>query len=254
MNFNDYIEYTNLKSPKTKELRGFIKVANESNYYGVCIQSSDIGIAKKYANKDLKIITVGGFPSIRSFKTFKDNSKDKRLPLYLGLYSRNEIDKIKRVIDEGIVDEIDLVFPIYWYTRGHFMKIHKLFKGLKERYKKPIKVIVELGTVFNNYMALYEIISLLKDSNIDYFKTNTGLLSQSFENLYKSIYKTQEIMKDCNIVMPIKASGGIRTEEEAKSLIVNLNVKRIGTSSNLKFNTIKGEIQNEESTRDSSRN
>jgi len=245
MNLNQHIEYTNLKSPSRKELKEFIETANKNKYYGVCLDRSCLGIAKKYASEDLKIITVGGFPPMRMFHHFKVAKNRKRIPVYLGLYDTKEVDSIKRVIDEGIADEIDLVFPIYWYSKGSFMKIYKLFKSLKERYKRPMKVIVELGTVFNKYIALYEIISLLKDSNIDFFKTNTGLLSQDFKTLVQSINATQQIMKENNLILPIKASGGIRTEQQSK-LLISLGVKRIGTSSKLNFNVIQGKVSNEQ--------
>jgi len=234
MNLNKHIEYTNLKSPSRKEIKAFVETANKNKYYGVCLHDACLSLAKKYASEDLKIITVGGFPPLRMYSKFKEARLRRRMPLYLGLYDKHEINSIKSVIDAGIADEIDLVFPIYWYTQGKFMKIHKLLKGLKERYKKPMKVIVELGTVFNKYIALYEVIALLKDSNIDFFKTNTGLLSQDFNHLSQAIKQTQTIMQENNLILPIKASGGIRTEQHTK-LLVGMGVKRIGTSSELNF-------------------
>ena len=42
------------------------------------------------------------------------------------------------------------------------------------------------------------------------------------------------IMQDSDIILPIKASGGIRTEKQAK-LLIGMGVNRIGTSSNLNF-------------------
>jgi len=234
MKLNKHIEYTNLKSPSRKDIKDFIETANENKYHGVCLHRSCLSVAKKYADKDLKIITVGGFSPISSYYKFKQASLKQRMPLYLGLYNSEEVDNIKRVIDEGIADEIDLVFPIYWYTQGNLLKIHKLFKGLKERYKKPMKVIVELGTVFKKRVALYEVISLLKESNIDFFKTNTGLIPQDFDSLVKALRQTQMIMQDSDIILPIKASGGIRTEKQAK-LLIGMGVNRIGTSSNLNF-------------------
>jgi deoxyribose-phosphate aldolase len=79
-------------------------------------------------------------------------------------------------------------------------------------------------------VALYEVIDLLRQSGVDYFKTNTGLIKQDFDKLLASILFTQMLMKDMDIPMDIKASGGIRTEKQVKKLI-QLGVKRIGTSS-----------------------
>lgn len=232
--YSKYIEYTNLKSPSSKEIKKFVQTANEENYLGVCLQPGDLGVAAKYSNPDLKLITVAGFPPIHTFKYFADG-KNRRIQLALGLYGPKEIDDIKGIIDSGLADELDLVFPVYWYIQGQFVRIHKFLKGVKTRYKRPVKVICELGTIFTKTVSLYEIVDLLRQSGVDYFKTNTGLIKQDFDRLLSSILYTQMLMKDMNIPMEIKASGGIRTEKQVKKLI-QLGVKRIGTSAIQKDN------------------
>ena len=224
-----YIEYTNLKSPNSKQIKKIVQIANERNYLGVCLQPGDLGIAVKYKRPKLKLITVAGFPPIHSFNLFSDN-RNKRLHFVLGFYRKKDIEEINTIIDNGIADELDLVFPMYWYVRGKFTRIYKFFSGIKKRYRKPVKVIVELGTILNREVVLYEVIDLLKQSGVDYLKTNTGLIKQSFKNLYTSIFHAKLLMRDMNIQIPIKASGGIRTEEEVQKLI-QIGVHRIGTSS-----------------------
>lgn len=233
--YSKYIELTNLKSPNSKEIRKFVETANQKGYFGVCLQPGDLPVAAKYRNPDLKLITVMGFPPIHTFKYFADG-KNKRIQLALGLYKEEDIDSIKSLIDSGLADELDLVFPIYWYMRGQFTRIHKFLKGIKDRYQRPVKVICELGTIFNKTVPLYEIIDLLKQSGVDYFKTNTGLIKQDFDKgLLPAILYTQMMMNDMGVTMDIKASGGIRTEKQIKTLI-QLGVKRIGTSAIQKDN------------------
>jgi deoxyribose-phosphate aldolase len=225
-----YVEYTNLKSMKSKDIEKFVQTANNKGYVGVCLQPGDLAVAKKVRRPDLKLVTVVGFPPIHTFSLFKDPTK-RNLQLALGLYRKSDIEDIRWLIETDLSDELDVVFPIYWYVTGQFVRIHKFLKGIKDQYKKPVKVITELGTIFNKGIPLYEILDLLKQSGVDYFKTNTGLIPQKDANSLKlAIVHLKMLMADMDIEMPIKASGGIRSLEQAVEL-VNMGVQRIGTSS-----------------------
>lgn len=229
-NVNSYIEYTNLKSPKTKEIRKLVETANEKGYKGVCLQPGDLSVANKYKSKDLKIVTVAGFPPIQTFHLFKSNTENHHLKLALGFYNKEQLDTIKYLCDTNTSDELDVVFPLYWYMTGKLVRIHKFLKGIKERYQRPVKVIIELGTIFNDRVALYEIMDILQQANIDYLKTNTGLIKQDFKKLYSTLLYLKVLMKDLDKELPIKASGGIRTKEEVLKLI-KCGICRVGTSS-----------------------
>jgi len=231
MDYSKHIELTNLKSPSSKEIRAFVETANAKGYLGVCLQSSDLGVAAKYKRPDLKLITVKGFPPIQSFSLFSKPKQDPRLQLYLGLYNSKELADIERLINSGLADELDLVFPMLWYAQGKFTKIYKFLSSIKKRYERPVKVICELGTIFQNRVNVYEIYSLLVDSGVDYFKTNTGLLKQDFNSLVVHLQHLQILQADMGLPkLKLKASGGIRTEEQVKFLI-NMGIDRIGTSS-----------------------
>lgn len=218
------IELTNLHSPNSKEIQAFVEKASREKYFGVCMQYSDIGVATKYKSPDLKFITVAGFPPISSWNLFK-TKKDPRLNLYLGLYNCKELNKIKAIIDDPRVDELDIVFPIYWYAKGNLARIYHFFKGIKQQFKKPVKVITELGTIFKNRINLFEIADLIEQSGVDFFKTNTGLIPGDFNIMVAGI---QEV-KDLKPNMRFKASGGIRTLSQVQFL-QSLGVERIGTS------------------------
>ena len=175
--FRNIIEYTNLRSPSKNEIQTFVERANFENYYGVCMDYSSIGIAAKYRKPGLKLITVAGFPPIRYWALFKNmKPNDYRLQFQLGLYTRSRIDDVKRIIDDPNVDELDVVFPMFWYATGHINRIYHFLKGVKDRFKKPVKVITELGTMFKNLINLFEIADLIEQSGCDFFKTNTGLI------------------------------------------------------------------------------
>lgn len=238
MDYNKFIEYTNLKSPNSNTIENMVKTADIHNYNSICIQPSDLLVANKARkkcskNKELKLVTVAGFPPIRSFRLYENETKE--LQLYLGYYNSKTIKTIDNIISCGLSDELDLVFPIYWFATGKLAKIKCFLTAVKKRYKKPVKVICELGTIFNNNTALYEIYSILVDSGVDYFKTNTGLLKQDFDSLVLAIQRLNIMVNDFGLSkLKLKASGGVRTEEQVKKLI-DIGVDKVGTSSKLNF-------------------
>lgn len=231
MDYSKKIEYTDLKSPSTKEIKKFVETANQKGYYGVCLQAGDLPVAAKCRRPDLKLITVAGFPPLHSFQAFAQPNHDPRLHLGLGLYNSKDVRDIASLIDSGLADELDLVFPMFWYATGQFSKIYRFFSAVKKRYNRPLKVICELGTLFKNRINMYEIYCLLADSGVDYFKTNTGLIKQDFKDLVVHFQHLKLLVADMDLPkLKYKVSGGIRTEEQVKFLI-KLGVDRIGTSS-----------------------
>lgn len=216
------IEYTNLKSPHSKDIKAMVEKANNEKYYGVCLLPSDLGIANKYRSPELKLITVAGFPPIRAYSMITDDPR--RFALALGYYKVEEVEKIKEIANEELADELDIIFPMFWYFKGYLLRITKFLTNIKKEYKKPLKVIIELGTIFRDEKMLWEISNILQDSGIDYLKSNTGLIKQDYPTLLKYAKEILHITK-----LPTKMSGGIRYESEVKELL-SLGVKRIGTS------------------------
>lgn len=217
------IELTNLKSPKSKEIKEFVETAIVKGFYGVCLLSGDLLVASKYKTDSLKLITVAGFPAIHMYPLIKD----KRYSLLLGWYTRAEISKIKDIILQDTADELDIIFPFYWYAKGNLKRIEWFIRGVKKRFKKPVKVIIELGTLIRSEEEIKKVCDLLKKCNIDFVKTNSGLIPQpSTIALPVSLRLLKKHTK-----YPIKASGGIRTLEDVKALIDEFGVARIGTSS-----------------------
>ena len=226
------IELTNIKGLTSRETMLFVGKAILEGYGAVCIPSGNLAVAAKARmTQDLKLVTVAGFPPVFSYPIFKTANKNPQLDLALGLYTHAEIAKIQGIIDGGLADELDLVFPMFWYTRGKLLTITKFLTGIKKRYNRPLKVICELGTIFKNQINLWEIYQILSDSGVDYFKTNTGLLPQDFESLKANLVLLQMMVADTSSPkLKLKASGGIRTEAQVNQLIA-MGVDRIGTSS-----------------------
>jgi len=245
MSYADKIELTNLKSPSAKEIELFVGKANALGYAGVCLQPGTLSIAAKVRRPDLKLITVAGFPPIAMFPMLMNPQFSRALAIHLGKYNVQEVENIKRIIDTGLADELDLVFPIQWYATGKIKKIYRFLSGVKKRFKKPVKVIGELGTLIKSRINLYEVYCLIADSGADYYKTNTGLLVQDFNTLTVSYQHLQLLISDMGLPrLKMKASGGIRTEEQINALL-KLGVDRIGTSSITPTAVVEGGQKNE---------
>lgn len=232
---NKYIEYTYLKYLTSKEIKKFVKTANKNNYYGVCMPQGNSYLVKQYLSKDQKSITIAGFPHYTWWERIQ---KETKLQVALGMYHKQAQEKLKDIINNPSIDELDIIFPIEWYTQNKLLRITKFLSGVKKRFNQPVKVIIELGTIFTEEKHLFTICKVLKDSGIDFIKTNSGILKQDFFNLYKSIQK----LKDYTL-LPIKASGGIKTKEQINQL-VNLGVKRIGTSAEIDYTEEEGNEKN----------
>jgi deoxyribose-phosphate aldolase len=216
------IEFTNLKSPHSKEIKTMVEKANAEKYYGVCLLPGDLGVANKYRSPELKLITVAGFPPISAYSLILNNPR--KFALALGYYRRENIEKIKEITNEGLADELDIIFPLFWYFKGYLLRITKFLTNIKKEYKRPLKVIIELGTIFRDEKMLWEISNILQDSGVDYLKSNSGLIKQDYRELLKHTREIINITK-----LPTKISGGIRYESEVIELL-SLGVKRIGTS------------------------
>jgi deoxyribose-phosphate aldolase len=217
------VELTNLNNPKSKVIAQLTKEAISKGYYGVCVLANCIGIAdrvRKSSNADIKIITVAGFPPVRAYGKMANPTYQ----LVLGHYTKKELALVKDICNNPNVDELDLVFPMFLYYRGRKKRIEWLLRGIKQRFNKPVKVIIELGTIFKKEENLKEICAILKRAGVDIVKTNTGLIKQDFEDLADHL---QTLIKCTRL--PIKASGGIRTVKQAEVLSA-LGVARIGTS------------------------
>jgi deoxyribose-phosphate aldolase len=207
MNLASYIEHTNL-SP-TLTIGAIDKLVDEArayNFIGVCVPPFWVKRAQREIGKDkILLVTVAGFP--------------------LG-YSMTEtkLDEIKRAIDNG-ADEIDVVWNVSSFKTGIPLTKIELAKcsKLAHDHQKLLKVIVE--TAYLSDSELEKACKLCADAGADFVKTSTGFAPSGAteENIV--------LMKRClPATVGIKASGGIKSREQALTLI-NAGASRIGTSS-----------------------
>lgn len=209
MDLASFIEHTNL-SPTlvVNDIDRLVAEAIQHHFYGICVPPFWVKRAKREIGQhNIKLITVAGFP--------------------LG-YSMTEtkLDEIHRAIDNG-ADEIDVVINITAlktdlpWTKIEIAKCSKLVHD----FQKILKVIIETA-----YLSDLEIETTSKrcaDAGADFIKTSTGFAPSGARADHIRIMKK---------VLPpsvgIKASGGIKTFDQAKQMI-DAGATRIGTSSGI---------------------
>src|SRR5579859_8175937 len=211
MDIASYIEHTNLSPTMTiKDIDQLVAEARQFHFLGICVPPFWVERARREIGDDqILLVSVAGFP--------------------LG-YSMTEtkLDEIRRAIDNG-VDEVDLVWNISSFKTGipwTKIEIAKCSR-LVHDHQKILKVIIETA-----YLSDEEIVNASKlcaDAGVDFVKTSTGFASSGAK---------EEHVRLMSSVLPasvgIKASGGIKTREQALGLI-RAGATRIGTSSGIKI-------------------
>jgi deoxyribose-phosphate aldolase len=140
--------------------------------------------------------------------------------------TETKLDEIKRAIDNG-VDEIDVVMNISSFKTGipwTKIDIAKCSKTAHDQ-QKILKVIIE-----TSYLSDREIETASKmcaDAGADFVKTSTG-----FANAGANAEHIRIMRKVLPEHVGIKASGGIKTIEQAKAML-DAGASRIGTSSGI---------------------
>lgn len=205
MNYNKYFDHTMLAPQATStDIDKLIKEAIKYDFKSVCIAPSYIKYAKEQlAKTDVLICTVIGFP--------------------LGYNATSvKVYETKIALDHG-ADEIDMVINIGRFKNKEYEYVLNEIKAIKEVCgNKVLKVIVE--TALLTKQEIKTITEIVLKSGADFIKTSTGFSFRgaSFEDV--------EIMKSiAQDKLLIKASGGIKTGEDALKMI-KLGASRLGTS------------------------
>ena len=203
MNIYEHIDYTLLKATATyNDIWNLCEKATEKGCASVCIPSHFVDFVYNH-HPLVKICTVVGFPLGNSTTATK-------------------IAEAKEAIENG-ADEIDMVINIsefknnnYWYVKNEIDKIKNAISN------HILKVIIETCYLTDEEIAIAT--QIVDESLADYVKTSTGFGTRG------ASFKDIEIMKEnIHYGTLIKASGGIRTEEDMKKYL-ELGCDRIGAS------------------------
>lgn len=207
MNISSFIEQTNL-SPTLKigDIDALVEQAKQYNFFGICVPPFWVKRAQREIGKEkITLVTVAGFP--------------------LGYnMTETKLDEIKRAIDNG-ADEVDVVWNVTSFKTGipwTKIEVAKCSK-LTHDHQKILKVIIE--TAYLSDAEIEEACKICADAGADFVKTSTGFAPTGAKVEHVAIMK-----KSLPDTVSIKASGGIKTYDQAVALI-QAGASRIGTSS-----------------------
>ena len=211
MDLRPFIEQTNLKPDLTdKHIDHLVKEAIEHKFFGICVPPFWV----KKAARDLKgsevsLVTVIGFPNG---------------------YNRTETKtaEIELAIKDG-AKELDIVMNVSAFKTGMpWVKI-ELAKcsHLIHQSECIMKTIIE-----TSYLSDEEIIKaceICEEAGVDFVKTSTG-----FSSAGAKVEHIRLMRETLGKQTGIKASGGIKTKEQALAMI-EAGADRLGTSSGIQL-------------------
>lgn len=208
-----YIEHTNLSPTLTiASIDKLVDEARQYNFLGICVPPFWVKRAKREIGEGkITLVTVAGFP--------------------LGYnLTETKLDEIKRAIDNG-ADEIDVVWNVSSFKTGlpwTKIEIAKCSK-LVHDHQKILKVIIE--TAYLSDAEIVEGSKLCADAGADFVKTSTGFAPSG-----ATVDHIRLMRQAVPAEVGIKASGGIKSREQAIQLI-EAGADRLGTSSGILFVT-----------------
>lgn len=209
MDLNRYIEHTILKAKATFfDIDKIIDEALMNNFLGICIPSCYIKYAKeKLQNKNIKLVTVVGFPL---------GSTESDVKAF----------EAKKAIDNG-ADEVDMVINIGFARSNRWDLVEEDIKKVREATSNNVlKVILE--TDYLNDDEIKKACEICVKQKVDYVKTSTGFAKNGVGATVEKIKMLSSLVKPYGL--KVKASGGIKTKEDALSLI-EAGADTLGTSS-----------------------
>lgn len=204
------IDHTLLKPEATcEQIVKLCREALEYDFASVCINPCYVNDAYKLLKgSDVKVCTVIGFPlgaALTETKAFE----------------------AAQAMDNG-AGEIDMVINVGYLKSKNYNYVEKDIKSVvrKSSGRAIVKVIIETCLLSNEEKVTA--CKLSEAAGADFVKTSTG-----FNTAGASL---EDVKLMCSIVpnLKIKASGGIRSYEDALKMI-NAGASRIGTSASVRI-------------------
>lgn len=209
MELNKFIDHTLLKPDATEE--EIIKVCEEArryNFASVCVNGYRVPlVGRELKGSDVKVCVVVGFP--------------------LGAASKEvKAFEAKKAIEDG-AQEVDMVINVGAIKDKRFNEVKEDIEAVVGacRGKAIVKVILENCLLTKEEIEKACLIS--KEAGADYVKTSTGF-SKGGAKAEDIKLMRETVGKD----MGVKASGGVRTREDAEIMIA-AGASRIGASSSI---------------------
>ncbi|MBB4080474.1 deoxyribose-phosphate aldolase [Lewinella aquimaris] len=206
---NQIIDHTFLSPQATvTDIKRLCREASEQGFYAVCIPPFFVSRAEiELQDTPVKVATVIGFPYGYSETPIK-------------------VAEARRCIEEG-ADELDIVINISAVKSGEWNYVKTEIEQMATTVRlkgKVCKLILEMGVLTEEeQQRLVEICNAVRP---DFVKTSSGTQGGA------TVEQVRYLRANLHPEIKIKASGGIRTSEEARALL-DAGADRIGTSSGL---------------------
>lgn len=165
----------------------------------VCVWPKFVTLAKRLLiNGDIKVATVVNFPK-----------------------GENNLNNLKKEIYQALeagANEIDAVFPYTEFLKKNYKAYETFVSSARDLCEgKTLKVILETGE-FPNALKIIDAAKICINGGADFIKTSTGKTKVSATP--EAANAILETIADSKRNVGFKASGGIRTIEEAKKYLV----------------------------------
>jgi deoxyribose-phosphate aldolase len=233
MDIKQFLDSTYLKTPEQaglsveenkKVVQGFISEAIEEHFKLIMIRPDMVAMAKKMISEAKSKVLIG---TVIGFHEGTNTLEEK-------------LTEASKAIEDG-ADDLDFVINYELFKAGQINKVKdEVLKGtqLGLSHNKTVKWIIEVAALTDQQIV--QLTVLIKNVIIANFKED--FYSSVFVKSSTGFYKTQDnkpngatistiiMMLENSSPLPVKAAGGVRTYQEAIDMI-NLGVKRIGTSS-----------------------
>ncbi|RMG14737.1 MAG: deoxyribose-phosphate aldolase [Deltaproteobacteria bacterium] len=209
-----YIDHTLLKPDATREeLKAVCEEAKKYGFYSVCVNSANVPyVARCLAGSRVRPIAVVGFP--------------------LGAVSpAAKAFEAREAVRNG-AKEIDMVINIGALKSRDYRLVFDDIKGVVEAAKPyPVKVILETSMLDHDEKVAGCV--LAKAAGAHYVKTSTG-----FGKGGATVEDVALMRKIVGPEMGVKASGGVRSAEDARAMF-KAGADRIGASASVAIVTGK---------------
>lgn len=211
-NIASIIDHTLLKPDATSDhIRQLCEEAVTHGFYSVCVNSGFVPLASQLLEEsDVKVCTVVGFPLGANLPEIK--VMEAEIALLAG------------------ADEIDMVLPIGALKAGNYEWVMADIQGVVETcygYNALCKVIIETALLTDDEKVVA--CQLAKAAGADFVKTSTGFASGG-----ATVADVQLMRQTVGNTLGVKASGGIRTRQDAISLI-EAGANRLGASASIRI-------------------
>ena len=212
-----YIDHTLLvPAAGEPQIAQLCEQANRYGFAAVCLYPVHVRLAvERLHGKKPKVCTVIGFPSGATTPKVK-------------LYEAQEAA-------ENGADELDVVINLGWLKAGETSRVHDEIAQIVELTDLPVKAILEMSLLSAAEKRLAAEVCL--DAGARFLKTSTGWQGGA------TVEDVTLLRKIGGDRAGIKASGGIRTAQQAIAL-VEAGANRLGTSRGVEI--LKAQAESDE--------